>query len=140
MEYCAIITVDEDFFWDVSFVSSNKEKITKVFNDKVDEILKDGVGVENEGSNYVVFDDGREVWVVCGNGESDVKNGFIVFGEMEYGFVLEGVFQNKREALDKVEEIKSEYAKDGISVYKEYDDVLVFENDDVFKIKEIKIN
>ncbi len=62
---------------------------------------------------------------------------YAIIGDIECeGLIFEGCFTSKNEAKEYFEELKNEYKNVGI--FEEYDDLIIFNNDDEYKIVEFE--
>ena len=136
--YHGVLFVDEDFTWELKAVSDDMKKAKEYFTQLVNEKLQE-TKIESEGFDYVIFEDGTEIWGVDGLGEVvSGEKAFAVVGEDGEGFKCMEVCSDRSSALRALEIIKKDYLNDGFRIEREYDDVVIFNNDDVYKIQEVK--
>jgi len=140
MRWHGILIVDQDFSWELRCVDTNKNKISKIFTDFINEKIKD-VALEDEGVDYALFEDGSEIWVleVDAPRASGVEKVVAVYGETSEGFVLDSIHLAKEDADMSLKSIVKMYEDEGYKIENQYDDLVVFNNDDAYKIAVVPV-
>jgi hypothetical protein len=117
----------------------DKKKLLEKLKNELEEILNKKVlirneCIEDERPYCIILSDGTEIWSLTAEGPEIRKTAYVVYGETQE-FQMEGVYKSKREAQKALEKIIQEYGEE--HVYKKYDDIVVFDNDDVFKMQKL---
>jgi len=140
MKYYAILKLDgESGTRDILNISTDRNAAIHEFGELISKHHSVSPLLE-EGVNYALYDDGTEFWMLRGNGAETAYNiVYPVFGETTEGFVLDYIAKSSATAQKHLKEIKKSYKRNGVDVFKEYDDEVIFNNDDYFKYQAIKL-
>ncbi len=137
--YHGVLVVNKNLTWELKVVSTDMEKAKNYFNKLLEQKMQE-VEIESEGSNYVIFEDGSEIWGIDGVGKPIAgEKAFAVTGEDSEGFKCMECCSSQDSAIRALESIKKDYLNDGFVVEREYYDLIVFNNGDVYKIQKVKL-
>jgi len=138
--YKGIIYLTDDWYWDLIFLTKDEKKQKEVFNKLVEE-LKQNDPIDSEAIDIISFESGQELWEVEAKGEDcSQKDRWVIISEVSEGYKLNSVHCCLRSAEEELDKIKKEYLEEGFAIYRESDDLVVFNNDDVFKIQKIPLD
>ena len=138
MKYYGMFKINQDYSLDVKYVTTDRNMFVDKFTSAINERAKD-VKVEDEGYKFAIFEDGVELWAAETKGEEcEGDYVYVVFGEINT-IVLDGVYCSREAAVAHLDEIVKEYEDHQISLDKRYEDLIILENDDYFKIQKIKL-
>jgi len=139
MKYYGMFRINKDYSLNVEYVTVDKDRLASRFTNTINSRAED-VKIEEEGSNFAIFEDGVELWANEIEGEEcEGDYVYAVFGEVN-DVIFEGVYCSREKAMRRLDEIVGEYKQNNINLEMRYDDLIIMENDDYFKFQIIKLD
>jgi len=140
LKYGSLIGVQENGEWGVIYLSKSLGQVEQKFEELVTKISEEDE-ILNKSIDVVYFDSGKELWLGEAKGEDCESNyRYVIVYEDGEGFKIDSVHCSENEAKERLIKIKNSYLKDGYKVFKEYDDLIIFDNDDFYKIQKISLD
>ena len=135
--YYGLIEVDEDFNWPLLYVTTDAELISNDFTDRINKRQKE---LESEGCDFALFEDGSELWVISLLGD-EIKGdeAYVVYGEDGEGYKGACVVETFEAAKKELLSITKDYTSDGFYITYVNEEMVKFNNDDIWEIEKVKI-